>query len=208
MQALTQVINNLQLRLQNPLPGHSSYAHIINSERLKSTQKPDAKTRQSAVLILLFEKAGEVQLPLILRPPYDGTHGGQVGLPGGKKEHFDENLQRTALREAQEEIGVKALDVKILADLTEVYIPVSNYLVQPVLGYMSIKPSFYPDKREVEKIIMTKITDLLRPDLSSNRLIDVQGRQIEVPGFEIDGHWVWGATALILSELIELLKES
>lgn len=173
--------------------------------RLNNLTPPD-NVRRSAVLILLYPWMSEAYFPLILRPPYDGKHGGQMALPGGKAEPSDESLVRTALREAQEEIGIKAIDVKVLGELTDVYIPVSNYIVHPVIGYINYKPDFYPDVREVERIYHTDIEDIIRNREIVNREIRIGNQQVFVPGFEIQDSWVWGATSLILSELSDVLS--
>ncbi|MCP9767672.1 CoA pyrophosphatase [Lacihabitans sp. LS3-19] len=177
----------------------------MHDERLKTNIVPSKFTRQSAVLIAFYPNEGKAHLPLILRPPYDGTHGGQMALPGGKMEFTDENLVRTALREAQEEIGVKAMDVNILGELTDVFIPVSNFIVKPIVGYLDYKPDFFPDQKEVEKIYEVSFSDFLNIDKKGIRNITVGKRQMEVPGFDIQSQWVWGATALIMNEIVEVM---
>lgn len=174
--------------------------------RLKNERPIPDHVRNSAVLILLYPWMDKAYFPLILRPQYDGKHGGQMALPGGKAEPSDENLVRTALREAQEEIGIKAIDVKVLGELTDVYIPISNYIVRPVIGYMDYKPEFYPDVREVERIYHTDIEDIIRGGEIINREILIGSQQVMVPGFEVQDSWVWGATSLILSELSDVLN--
>lgn len=198
-------IDTLAKRLREPLPGIVSHRKYMHRGRLNNLTPPD-NVRRSAVLILLYPWMSEAYFPLILRPPYDGKHGGQMALPGGKAEPSDESLVRTALREAQEEIGIKAIDVKVLGELTDVYIPVSNYIVHPVIGYINYKPEFYPDVREVERIYHTDIEDIIRNREIVNREIRIGNQQVFVPGFEIQDSWVWGATSLILSELSDVLS--
>lgn len=177
----------------------------MHEERLMSDIKPNDTTRQSAVLVAFYPSDGVVYLPLILRPAYDGTHGGQMALPGGKMEYSDENLVRTALREAQEEIGVKAMDVNILGELTDVFIPVSNFIVKPIVGYLDYKPDFFPDKKEVEKIFEVEFLDFLKLENKGIRNITVGKRNLSVPGFDIQDQWIWGATALIINEVVEIV---
>ncbi|MCP9754309.1 CoA pyrophosphatase [Lacihabitans sp. CCS-44] len=177
----------------------------MHEERLMSNIKPNETTRQSAVLVAFYPSDGDVFLPLILRPAYDGTHGGQMALPGGKMEYSDENLVRTALREAQEEIGVKAMDVNILGELTDVFIPVSNFIVKPIVGYLDYKPDFFPDKKEVEKIFEVEFSDFLKLENKGTRNITVGKRNLTVPGFDIQNQWIWGATALIINEVVEIV---
>jgi len=198
-------IDTLGKRLKEPLPGIVSHRKYMHRGRMNNLAVPD-NVRHSAVLILLYPWMSQTYFPLILRPPYDGKHGGQMALPGGKAEPSDENLVRTALREAQEEIGIKAIDVNVLGELTDVYISVSNYIVHPVIGYVDYKPEFYPDAREVERIYHTDIEDIIRGGDIVNREIRIGNQQVSVPGFEIQDSWVWGATSLILSELSDVLS--
>lgn len=177
----------------------------MHTERLNSSITPNENTRQSAVLLAFYPSDREVFLPLILRPAYDGTHGGQMALPGGKMEYADENLVRTALREAQEEIGVKAMDVNIIGELTDVFIPVSNFVVKPIVGFLDYKPDFFPDKKEVEKIFEMKFSDFLKLENKGIRDITIGKRSMSVPGFEIQNQWIWGATALIINEVVEVV---
>jgi 8-oxo-dGTP pyrophosphatase MutT (NUDIX family) len=194
-------------KLALPLPGHAENLKFERKQRILFDKNPDENTRSSAVLILIYPQKGEFFVPFIQRPKYDGKHGGQISLPGGKKENNDENLVRTALRETQEEIGIKATDIHVLGALTEVFIPVSNFLVQPYVGFITYSPEFFPDAREVEKIIHTPLTYLQKDDLKSRRKIWVEKTEMEVTGFTVDDEWVWGATALIMSEFIEILKK-
>lgn len=203
-----QTIDTLEKRLREPLPGIVSHRKYMHLSRLKhSLQVPD-NVKSSAVLILLYPWMSHTYFPLILRPPYDGKHGGQMALPGGKAEPSDKNLIGTALREAQEEIGIKAIDVTVLGELTDIYIPVSNYIVRPVIGYMDYKPEFYPDVREVERIYHTDIEDIIRGGEIINREITIGNQQVTVPGFEVQDSWVWGATSLILSEFSDVLNDT
>jgi 8-oxo-dGTP pyrophosphatase MutT (NUDIX family) len=195
-------ITLLESKLKDALPGinaHRKYMHPGRSTHIRS----DA--RSSAVLILLYPYQNEAHFPLILRPQYDGTHGGQMALPGGKSEPGDENIARTALREAQEEIGIRAMDVQVLGQLTAVNIPISNFVVYPIVGAVNYTPDFYPDAREVDKIYPTALDDLRKYTEIQERKIHIGNQEVQVPGFEIQDTWVWGATALMLSELSDIL---
>lgn len=200
-----EFIIHLKNQLKKPLPGQASHQKYMHEARLKSTIQPNNYTRQSAVLILFYPFQNQAFVPLILRPAYDGTHGGQMALPGGKIEPSDENLIRTALREAQEEIGIKAIDVSILGKLTDVYIPVSNFNVLPVVGTIPYRPEFFPDATEVEKIFEISILDLLANESIEFRNVHVPNGTMNVPGFDVHGQWLWGATALIFQELKDLI---
>jgi len=203
--------------LNKPLPG-------INAQKLMAPSTSDhgrfnleekKNARLGAVLILLFPKDNQVYFPLILRPEYDGIHAGQISLPGGKKEDSDSDLIETALRETREEIGIDTADVEILGSLTDLYITVSNFKVRPVVGISNSTPSCVPDKSEVEQIIETDINNILDDSLIKEKEIVVERNmpdfnfkhRLNAPYFDIDGHVVWGATAMILSEFSVILKQ-
>lgn len=201
-------ISKLSYRLANyPLPGHEEIVKKMSPNRMRLKGEPNETTRRSGVLILFYPKGEDIYLPLILRPQYDGVHGGQMAFPGGRAELKDKNIQATALREAQEEIGIKASDVKIIGNLTELYINPSNLLCQPVLGYINYRPDFYPDEREVADILEVPLSDFVNPDTVQTRLVEARGYKFETPGFIIQEQIVWGATAMMVAELIEIMKE-
>ena len=200
-------IDNLKTRLQQPLPGLNAHSIMASETRLKlKMPSPNERTRESAVLILFYPSDNQVFIPLILRPQYDGVHGGQMAFPGGRAEKEDENLIRTALREAQEEIGVRVSDVKVLGTLTKLFIPPSNFFVQPVIGYMTRKPDFYPDPREVDKVIEISLEDLKNPEIIGRKILNVRGVEVDTPFYDILETTVWGATAMMISELLIVIK--
>ncbi len=198
-------IDEIRKKLQLPLPGHAATLKFERNGRALFNKQADESTRSSAVMILIYPAKNTLNISLIVRPKYDGKHGGQISLPGGKRELKDENLAQTALRETQEEIGVKALDINVLGPLSSVYIPFSNFNVQPYVGYMDYLPDFYPDPREVEKIIHCTLVELCDIKNRGKKKILVETNEMEVSGYALGGEWVWGATALILSEFIEIL---
>jgi 8-oxo-dGTP pyrophosphatase MutT (NUDIX family) len=129
-----------------------------------------------------------------------------MAFPGGRAEKEDENLIRTALREAQEEIGVRVSDVIILGKLTKLFIPPSNFYVQPVVGYLTRKPEFYPDPREVDKVIEIGLEDLKNPKIIGRKTLNVRGVEIDTPFYDILNTTVWGATAMMISELLLVIE--
>jgi 8-oxo-dGTP pyrophosphatase MutT (NUDIX family) len=205
MGSFEQLLENIKIGLSQPLPEFSAHKKLSSIHRLQTSIIPNDKTRESAVLVLLYQEKNTIYFPLIQRAMYDGTHGGQMAFPGGKKEDTDENLIRTALRESQEEIGIKAIDVKIIGELSTIFIPPSNFWVKPILGYLDYIPDFFPDSREVQKVVPIKLMDLLNDELLKEKEISINGKAINTPGFEFENNWVWGATALILSEFKEIL---
>ncbi|AEI51600.1 NUDIX hydrolase [Runella slithyformis] len=200
-------ISTLDTQLRQPLPGPEAHLKMASATRLRLKVQPNEKTRRSAVLILFYPYRDQILLPLILRPKYDGVHAGQMAFPGGRYEKTDENLIRTALREAQEEIGIKASDVHVLGKLTELFIPPSNFYVLPVVGKLAYKPDFYPDPREVEAVLEVNLEELMDENIVGFTELDVRGITIEAPFYDIQGHKVWGATAMMISELLTVIRQ-
>jgi len=192
------------------VPGES--AHFIMAPEIRKRESYKAKIedqnpRNAAVLMLFYPKEGITYISLILRPVYKGVHSGQVALPGGKVEEFDLNYETAALRETWEEIGVGVRDVKIIKELTKVYIPPSNFWVHPFMGYVPEMPNFIIQEEEVAKVIEVPIAQLLDDDtVTVKNLSTSYAKNIDVPSFMLDGYIVWGATAMMLSELKILLK--
>ncbi|WP_338876859.1 CoA pyrophosphatase [Spirosoma sp. SC4-14] len=195
----------LRQRLQQPLPGEVAHQKMASAARYRLGIKPNERTRRSAVLICFYPYQDSVYLPLILRPQYDGVHAGQMAFPGGRMERFDENLTRTALREAQEEVGIRVTDVKVLGLLTELFIPPSNFFVQPVVGMLPYRPDFYPDPREVEAVVEVDLQTLMDETIVGDSQIEVRGIIVDAPFYQIQGHRVWGATAMMISELLMVM---
>jgi 8-oxo-dGTP pyrophosphatase MutT (NUDIX family) len=205
----TRFFQALQQRLTQALPGSVAHQKMAASTRSSANFRTVAngKSRQSAVLLLLYPYQGTLHLPVILRPAYDGVHGGQVALPGGGQEKFDRNLIQTALREAQEEIGIKASDVQVLGQLSPLYVSASNYVVQPVVGCLNYRPDFFPDAREVAEIIELSLSLLSDKGIVGTKELLIRDVPIQAPFYGIDTHIVWGATAMMLSEFLTLLEE-
>jgi 8-oxo-dGTP pyrophosphatase MutT (NUDIX family) len=158
--------------------------------------------RKAAVLALFYpNKNNETCFLLIKRATYNGTHSAQISFPGGKIEKSDLNLKETALRESFEEVGIHPNSVKIIRELTNVYIPPSNFLVTPFIGYTEITPNFKINI-EVENTINVLVSDLMNDE----NISDSQVENVYVPCFKLNSYVVWGATAMILSEIKELLN--
>lgn len=197
-------------RLKREMPGKS--AHSKMQPKLKDGSgirfNHKKKAKEGGVLILLYEQDGIVKFPLIERPQYDGIHSGQISLPGGKWESTDEDLIETALRETEEEIGVKKSEVKVLGSLSPFFVGASNYDILPVIGTLSTKPEFKPDAREVQEIVTPAVQHLLNEEKKKTQDINVEkGFVLTSPYFDLESKIVWGATAMILSELAFILDE-
>lgn len=163
--------------------------------------------KQSAVFALLFQENDTINLLLTQRHQYEGKHSGQISFPGGKKEDEDGNLLDTAYRETYEEVGITQNNIELIAPLSPLYIPVSNFFVQPYLGYLQQIPDLKINEREVKAIVKFPIHQLNNPTLLKIKKIEASsGLFLTVPAFEIGEHTIWGATAMMLREIGELIK--
>ncbi len=150
----------------------------------------------------------QTRLLLILRKTYEGVHSNQIGFPGGKVEKQDKDLMHTALRETHEEVGVPPTSVQVIRELSEVYIPPSNFLVQPYMGIYSNPQPFVPQEDEVEQIVEAQVKDFLDDaNLIEELLSTSYAKSINVPAYKLNGYTVWGATAMMMSEIRELLRQ-
>lgn len=173
----------------------------------KSINVEERNPRQAAVLALLFpDECNEIQMVFILRKSYQGVHSNQIGFPGGKIEKEDGSLEVAALRETHEEIGVSAKNITVLKELTNVYIPPSNFLVTPFLGLVYQRPQYILEEKEVERIIEIPLKQVLSDDFISTKTITTSyATNLEVPVFKFQDEVIWGATAMMLSEIKDLL---
>jgi 8-oxo-dGTP pyrophosphatase MutT (NUDIX family) len=169
---------------------------------------PEKNARVAAVFILLYPEAGSVYTVFMQRPDYDGFHGGQISFPGGKREPFDKDIIQTAIREANEETGADTSKTKILGTLTPLYIPVSNMIVTPVVGWNEKKPVFNHKPEEVVFLFDASIERLLDPSIVKTKPFKIRGEMINVKYFDYDGHVIWGATAMMLHELLTIIKKT
>ncbi len=193
---------------EQPLGGESSQFKMAPRLRLKysKTQIEANKPRDSAVLVLFYPDSDyNTHILLTLRSAYKGIHGSQISFPGGKMDKKDGILKETALREAQEEVGISKNDVRLIRPISKTYIPPSNFWVQPYLGYVEKTPVFVTNY-EVEKIIPLPLEKLLNKELITTQLVTTSYlKQKQVPCYKINEHVIWGATAMILSEVVDLI---
>lgn len=200
---------HLSKNLEKQLPGPAAQAIMSPSIRDYSLKSNDrSAARNSGVLLLLYPKEEQIHTCLIKRSTGTHNHSGQMSLPGGKYEKTDASLIHTALREAQEELGIPSGEVQILGCLSQLYIPVSNFHVLPVVGVLNTPPDFIPNTFEVQQLVEVPLHQLFAPANIREQEIIKNGITIRAPYFDAKGHKVWGATAMILSELNELLKNS
>ncbi len=167
--------------------------------------KPTFNVKKGAVLALLYPYKNEPHVALMQRPNYGGVHGGQISFPGGKIEQTDKSPLHAALREANEEIGVFPEDINIIGPITEVFVLASNFLVYPFVGYVNKRPKFIPDKREVEEIIEVPFKHLANPSvIGEKEMPSKAGFFLKAPYYDINGRVLWGATAMMISEIVEI----
>lgn len=203
---IPSLISAIGRRLQSSLPGWHSQWELTPLPGRGPNPLPD-RFREAAVLSLLYPRDGELSIVLMKRTEDGRTHSGQVSLPGGKHEASDPDLKSTALREAEEELGIPAQEVQILGDLTELYIHASNYLVQPVVGFVADRPTFRPSPLEVQEIIEISIPQLLQTPVTTATLLDRTNSTFYTRAFQIEGQVIWGATAMMLNELLTIIRE-
>jgi 8-oxo-dGTP pyrophosphatase MutT (NUDIX family) len=200
-------LEDIRAALQKPLPGLAAQLKLAPEYRVESLRAaPPADARVAGVLILLYPHNGAWYFPLIKRAEDGLTHGGQISLPGGSQEP-GESLQETARREACEEIGAACADVEVLGQLSAIYIPPSNFLVTPTVGYADRRPDFRCDPREVAELIEAPLSTLFDPQVMKREPWTLRGTTVEVPFYQVGPHKVWGATAMILSEFSLVLAE-
>lgn len=199
----------LKERLKEPLPGVDAQIRMsptpVNHERFAFQERPDA--RLGAVLVLFHPGVNGIHFPLIQRPEYPGAHSGQVSFPGGKHEQSDRDLLHTALREAEEEVGANPSDITVLGTMSELYIPASNFRVLPVIGITHRIPQFVPEEKEVAQILSADVHGLLEQEISVQDMIVGPNIKIRSPFYTVEDRVVWGATAMMLGELLQILED-
>ena len=193
------------------LPGEKSQFKMMPPyrEELIKNHKYDISSAKKAAVMALFypDENHQTKLVLILRKTYKGVHSAQVGFPGGKVEKEDKTLQDTALRETFEEVGVALNNMIVIKALTDIYIPPSHFSVFPFLGYCEATPNFKKQDEEVEAILEVDINHFLDDNNITTKEVQKNNNELfNVPAIKLNNHLVWGATAMMLSEVKDLLK--
>lgn len=180
---------------------------ISSEAKKKSTQVPI----KTAIGVHLFQNEfNQLNTLLIQRSIYEGKHSGQIGFPGGKMDSGDQDLEYTARRESYEEVGIQMNHGTFITQLTPVFIPVSNFEMFPFVFYHDCKIELHLNQREVQSVVALNISDLSERIPIINRDVPFENNSLflrNVPGFLIEDHWVWGATALVLNELKLIYQE-
>lgn len=207
---LLATIQQLQTAFTKPLPGSEAQLKMSSMRRAAEllSRPGSVNAIPSSVLVLLYPINTSTHIVFIQRPNYDGVHGGQIALPGGKMEHTDLDLICTALRESSEEIGIIPSTIHLLGKLTDLYIPPSNYMVSPYVGYSYDQPVFHPDPKEVAGIIQIELDRFMEEKARTIQPFTIKwGIRFNAPAYVIDNVVIWGATAMIISEFLEMFSK-
>ncbi|MFW6290430.1 MAG: NUDIX hydrolase [Mariniphaga sp.] len=197
---------NIKKALAGNLRGIESHQKMMPpNRRLKAVAGDKSRLKPSSVLLLLFEENHELFICLIKRPVTMKHHAGQVAYPGGRIEPGETALE-TALRETWEEIGVTPEKIEVLGSLSELFVDVSGFLIQPFVGWLKERPRFTINPAEVEKVILFPLLKY-KDNLEETELETVSGK-LRVPCFHFEGEVIWGATAMILAEFFDAMEES
>ena len=206
---LAKAITTLSAQFQSPLfelPGFEVQKTMTLDRRVELIQSYTGEYKQSAVMFLIYpDEENQAKLVFFERSKIEGdVHGGQIGLPGGRYEPKDRNLIQTAIRETEEEIGCVVDSEKIIGRLTPLMIPVSNYEVTPVIGYVDEQPTFHQQDDEVARIIEFYLDDVLQAEIKTGEFMAAGKYKVNAPFYSIHGERVWGATSMMLAEFIAL----
>lgn len=199
----------LREQLQLPLPGKKAQLLMVPEIHRNNDSYGicDEYAKKAGILILLFSRNNSIKTILIKRTEYDGVHSKQISFPGGKHESLDKSLFHTACREAHEEIGIPCSEIELLGKISELYIPPSNFLVSPYIAFTDISPTFKGDPSEVESIIEIDLNSFLNSKtIVEKEVYSANNKPIVAPCFYINGYIIWGATAMIISEFITIIK--
>ncbi len=205
---IKEALQSLEKALKGPKPGLKAQLKMITNPRPgnKTYQEVEDSSFKAGVLVLLYPWKKRLHLVLTRRTPSVLFHQGQISFPGGRQDR-GESLRQTALREAREELKIEPAEVRILGELTPLYIPPSNYCIYPVVAAADRRPDFQPSSHEVAEVIEVPVGHLLDDANIRREVWTIRGIQADVPFYFFKGHKIWGATAMVLAELIELLKK-
>ena len=207
MANINKLIEKLKLQFNEKLPGEAAQRKMLAVPRVKvALPNTDEQAIPSAVLILLFQDGNEIRFFLTERTDTVQHHKGQISLPGGAREK-GEQLFETAIRETHEEIGVPGKDIKVIGELTPLFVPVTGYMIHPFVGYINYIPKLVPHPGEVNNDFSITLNDLLDPTNIKTELWTIRGLPVDVPFYQFDKYKVWGATAMILAEFKQCIEE-
>ena len=197
----------LKERLNKPLPGLAAQLNMVPDPRpgnMVYTEVQDS-CKRAGVLVLLYLKGTRVFVVLTRRTDLVEHHQAQISFPGGRQEE-GESFEQTALRETCEELGILSSGVQTLGKLTPLYIPPTNYCIYPVVAQMNEYPQFKPSPYEVAEVLEIPLNYLFDAQTNRREIWTLHGMDVEVPFYFFEDHKIWGATAMVLAEFVEILK--
>jgi 8-oxo-dGTP pyrophosphatase MutT (NUDIX family) len=201
-------VDRIERALRRPLPGRAAQVCMAPVPRPLDPPTPDHVPRRAAVLLLIYAEEEELCLVLTRRSDSVADHKGQISLPGGAVDPEDRSTAHTALREACEEIGICGDDLRVIGELTPVYIQPSDFCVSPHVAYLPRKPVFKLETGEVAEVLEVPVNHFLD---ERNKAIEdwlLPDRPMRVPYFDVFGHKVWGATAMVLAEFAAVMSDA
>jgi len=211
MDLQAKLIRALKNRFLAPMPGWDAQSRLEPEIRkqLRKEASQHAKAKESAVLLLLLFEDNELKLIFIKRSDYVGVHSGQIAFPGGKFEESDTSLFETAIRETEEEIGIPPSEIEFIGQLTTLYVPPSNFNINPYVGFLKTTPNFQIDYKEVAEVFSVPVNNFLNDDCIQQKTITLgDGSELLIPYYAIQSYTIWGATSMILNEFLEVFISS
>jgi len=201
-------IDALKEKLYLPLPGASGQQEMMPSYRnaIDFADIASFKPRKAGVIIHIFQGPHELEVLYMKRPAYDGTHSGQISFPGGELEEYDEDLRAAAFRECEEEVNLKPSEQEFFRAMSWLYIPPSNFYVEPFITLGKAPPNIELDPREVDRVFSIPLSQLIDGSLIQQTSIKTTYGTLLVPAYHWDGEIIWGATAMMTAELVALLR--
>lgn len=201
-------IEGLAAALNGALPGSAAHERMRPAGRSLDLPPSKKSIKTSAVMALLYRKENEIYICLTKRNKALRHHPGQISFPGGRAEENEiQQPLKTALRETHEEIGIAPAEIELLGSLSPLYVPVSNFMIYPYVGYCEHEPDFVVNHQEVDQLLTIPVRELLNTQNQINQKVNTSLGNIDVPCYQIDGHIVWGATSMILAELEAILRQ-
>jgi 8-oxo-dGTP pyrophosphatase MutT (NUDIX family) len=201
----------LKDRCLKVLPGElaqNKLAPLIRIKQVEERIKSGIQPMHSSILIPIFPVGPELHTVLIQRTASNGVHSHQIAFPGGRMDDNDVDYYATALREANEELGIFPETVEFIGKLTDLYVPPSNFIIHPFIGFLKERPVYIPETNEVDSFFEVTLKDFLDSEKIKYRQMKmVNGELINTPYYDMDSKVVWGATAMIIRELSEILEE-
>ena len=201
----------LKQKLNKPLPGLSSHLKMAPASRVAEIRNIEIyyeNARKSAVMLLLFQENNNTKVIFIRRSFYVGIHAGQIAFPGGRYEESDLTIENTALREIEEEIGIKGDKIEIIGRLSDIYVPPSNFLISIFVGYLKEKPIYNIDKREVDEVIEIDLDDFFRENVIQEKDFTVPPSDTTINAlcYNVGNIHLWGASAMVMTEFLDILR--